>query len=148
MRSIVVGACFAALSICEARAQTPPVRRGEIVGHVANAATKTPLSNATVEITLAGAATPASRVITNDAGAFRAVGLALGRYTVSTRVLAFRPLEVRAVDLLSSAPRADVGVVALTPAPQELQAVEVIIHREDVQLAPDRNTFTVRDMPT
>src|SRR6185436_5112054 len=30
----------------------------------------------------------------------------------------------------------------------ELQAVEVIVHRQDVLLAPDRNTFVVKDMPT
>jgi len=38
--------------------------------------------------------------------------------------------------------------VSLTAAPLELQAAVVTAVRPDVQLAPDRSTFVVRDMPT
>ncbi|MGH7616059.1 MAG: TonB-dependent receptor plug domain-containing protein, partial [Gemmatimonadaceae bacterium] len=42
---------------------------------------------------------------------------------------------------------ADVGTVRLVAAALELQSVAVTEKRSDVQLAPDRNTYVVRDMP-
>lgn len=130
-----------------AQGTTAP-RRGEILGRVVNAAAKTAIANATVEVTIAGAATPAGRAVTTADGAFRVQNLALGRYRVLIRAIGYRPVEVQAVDIVSVSPRTDVGTVALTASPLELQAVEVIVHRQEVLLAPDRNTFVVKDMPT
>src|SRR4029077_15774896 len=42
----------------------------------------------------------------------------------------------------------DVGSVFLNPAPVQLQALQVNGQKQEVQLAPDRNTYIVRDMPT
>ncbi len=113
-----------------------------------NSATKSPISNANIEVTIAGATTPAGRAVTTADGTFRIQNLALGRYRVLIRALGYRPVEVQAVDIVSAAPRTDIGTVALTASAVELQAVEVIVHRQDVLLAPDRNTFVVKDMPT
>jgi hypothetical protein len=113
-----------------------------------NSATKAAIPNANIEVTIAGAATPAGRGVTTADGAFRIQNLALGRYRVLIRALGYRPLEVQAVDIVSASPRTDLGTVALTASAVELQAVEVIVHRQDVLLAPDRNTFVVKDMPT
>ncbi len=49
------------------------------------------------------------------------------------------------VDAASKAPI--VGTVSLVAAPLELQSVAVTETRPDIQLAPDRNTYVVRDMP-
>ena len=113
-----------------------------------NSATKAAIPNANIEVTIAGAATPAGRAVTTADGAFRIQNLALGRYRVLIRALGYRPVEVQAVDIVSASPRTDLGTVALTASAVELQAVEVIVHRQDVLLAPDRNTFVVKDMPT
>ena len=126
----------------------PAARRGDIHGRVVNAGTKAPLGGATIEATIGGATSATARALTTADGSFRIPNLALGRYRVMIRALGYRPVEVQAVDVVSAIPRTDVGTVALTAAPLELQAVEVIVHREDVQLAPDRNTFVVRDMPS
>ncbi len=125
-----------------------PARRGEIHGRVINSANKASVGIATIEVTLGNATTPAGRVTANSDGIFRLQNLAVGRYRVQVRALGYRPVDIRNVDISSSVPRADVGTVTLTATPVELQTVEVIIHRQDVQLAPDRNTFVVRDMPT
>ena len=113
-----------------------------------NSATKAAIQNANIEVTIAGATTPAGRAVTTADGAFRIQNLALGRYRVLIRALGYRPVEVQAVDIVSASPRTDIGSVALTASAVELQAVEVIVHRQDVLLAPDRNTFVVKDMPT
>ena len=130
-----------------AQVTTPP-RRGEIRGVAVNATTKAAIPNANIEVTIAGAATPAGRAVTTADGTFRIQSLALGRYRVLIRALGYRPVEVQAVDIVSASPRTDIGTVALTASAVELQAVEVIVHRQDVLLAPDRNTFVVKDMPT
>src|SRR5262249_46703370 len=117
-------------------------------GIVVNSASKSAISTATVEVTIAGAATAAASTSTSADGSFRVPNLALGRYRVLIRALGFRPVEVQAVDIVSASPRTDIGTVALTATAIELQAVEVIVHRQDVLLAPDRSTIVVRDMPT
>ncbi len=148
-RIAAAAAGILALAASLAAAQgTPAATRGDIHGRVVNAATKTPLGGATIEATIGGATAPLARALSTANGSFRIPNLGLGRYSIMIRVLGYRPVEVQAVDIVSAAPRTDVGTVALTAAPLELQAVEVIVHREDVQLAPDRNTFVVRDMPS
>jgi len=130
-------------------AQATSARRGEILGRVTNATAKTPVANANVEVTVSGATTVVGRAVSTAEGGFRVSSLALGaRYRVLIRALGYKPVEVVEVDLFSSAPRADLGTIALTAAPTELEAVETIVHRADILLAPDRNTFVVRDMPT
>ncbi|MEP6780314.1 MAG: TonB-dependent receptor [Gemmatimonadaceae bacterium] len=149
VRYVAVATILFALASHAALAQSAAAqRRGEIHGLVISLAAKSAIPGATVEVTLAGAASPAGRAATAANGAFRVPGLALGRYTVLIRALGFRPVEVQAVDIVSASPRTDIGSIALTVTAIELQAVEVIVHRQDVLLAPDRNTFTVKDMPT
>ncbi|MEO7454758.1 MAG: TonB-dependent receptor [Gemmatimonadaceae bacterium] len=145
--AVVASLAFGTTSSASSQNTTTP-RRGEIHGRIVSAAAKAPIASATVEVTIAGATTPVSRVTTTADGAFRVPALALGRYRVMIRALGYRPVEVQAVDIVSAAPRTDVGTIVLTAAALELQAVEVIVHRQDVQLAPDRNTFVVRDMPS
>jgi outer membrane receptor for ferrienterochelin and colicin len=144
----VAAALFVFVSGSAMAQATPAARRGEIHGRVVNAAGSTPIANANIEVTIAGAATPAGRVVTAADGLFRVPNLALGRYHVLVRALGFRPVDVQAVDIVSASPRTDVGNVTLTASPLELQAVEVVVHRQDVLLAPDRNVIVVKDMPT
>lgn len=149
LRHVAVVAVLTTLSRTSVAAQaSAPPRRGEIFGIVVDAASKLPIASATIEVVVAGAATPAARTVTTPAGAFRVQNLALGRYHVTIRALGFRPVDVQAVDVVSSAPRADIGTIALTATATELQTVEVVVLKQDVLLAPDRNTFVVKDMPT
>ena len=149
VRFVTVATLLFVLADHSAQAQGAfPQRRGEIRGLVVNAAAKAAIPGATVEVTLAGAETPAGRAVTAANGTFRVIGLALGRYRVFIRALGFRPVEVQAVDIVSASPRTGIGSIAPTVTAIELQAVEVIVNKQDVLLAPDRNTFTVKDMPT
>ena len=102
---------------------------------------------ATVEVTSVGAAIPAGRSSTAADGSFVIKGLRPGRYRVRVRALGYTP-HVIPIEITASAPNADVGTVALVAAPVELQAVDVTGQRQDVEMAPDRNTYIVRDMPT
>ncbi len=123
-----------------AAAQDIPATGGEIRGHVINAATKAPISTAKV-------AAATVQTSTDVDGAFRLQGLQPGRYRVRILALGYAPREL-AVEISPAAPSVDVGKVTLTAAVVVLQPLQVTGQKQDVELAPDRNIYVVRDMPT
>src|SRR5881296_1672557 len=122
-----------------AAAQSIPATGGEIRGHVINAATKAPISTAKV-------AAAAVQTSTDIDGAFRLHGLQPGRYRVRILALGYGPREL-AVEISPAAPSVDVGTVTLTAAVVVLQPLQVTGQKQDVELAPDRNIYVLRDMP-
>ena len=121
---------------------------GAITGHVVASATKTPISVATVDVKIVGAATSAARAATGTDGSFRIEGLQPGRYSVRIRALGYTPRPLPPIELRLSSSNYDVGTVFLNAAPVQLQSLQVNGQKQEVQLAPDRNTYIVRDMPT
>jgi len=150
-RSVATATLMVLSAYFPAAAQTIPTTStavsGEVRGHVTNAASKTALGNATVEVTTTGATAPAGRASTGADGNFVIKGLQTGRYRVRIRALGYAPRLIP-IEISSSSPSADVGTIALTSVPVELQAVDVTGQRQNVELAPDRSTYIVRDMPT
>lgn len=129
-------------------ASTALARSGDVRGRVVNAAGQAPICIATVVVVPAGSTTAAGRTATNADGVFRVVGLRPGRYRVRIRAIGFTPRELPPVEIGAS-PSVDIGTVMLTAAPLELQAVAVTgAQQRAVELAPDRNTYVVHDMPT
>ena len=127
---------------------SPIASPGEIRGRVLSAVAKEPIGIATVEVFRLGTMVSAARASTAVDGGFRIEGLAPGRYRVQIRALGYTPKEFRSVDIGSTSSLSiDLGAVALVAAPLQLQSVQVTTQRQVVQLAPDRNTYVVRDMP-
>ncbi len=127
---------------------TPAAQRGDLRGRVVNAAGQRPIGVATVVVVPVGSTVAAGRTATNADGVFRIAGLRPGRYRVRVRAIGYTPRELPPVEITAATPNADVGTVALTAAALELQSVAVTGQQRDVQLAPDRTTYVVRDMPT
>jgi outer membrane cobalamin receptor len=119
---------------------------GGIRGRVVNAASKMPIVGATADVTAPGSGVSLARAASGADGVFHAQGLKPGRYHLRVRALGYTPWDMASVDVASSS--VDVGTVALTSAPLELESITVTQTRDAVQLAPDRNTYVVRDMPT
>jgi outer membrane cobalamin receptor len=119
---------------------------GEIHGRVVNAASKTPIVGAMVDVTGPGSGVSVARAASGADGVFHAQGLKPGRYHVHIRGLGYTPWDIASITVASSS--VDIGTVALTAAALELESIAVTQRRQDVQLAPDRNTYVVRDMPT
>lgn len=139
---------LATLIVLAARSPAAAQTRGEIRGRVVEAASQTPIGTATVSVTGPGAAAPAASASSDTDGTFRVGNLRPGRYRVRIRAMGYTPRLLPPVEILASAPRVDVGSVVLTPSPVELVPIEVRAQQADVQLAPDRNTFVVRDLPS
>jgi len=122
-------------------------RAGEIRGRLVNAASQTALSGAPVEVTRQGQTASVARAMTSADGNFLVTGLAPGRYRVRVRALGFAPRDLDA-EIGAASPSVNLGTIDLTAAPVELKSMEVTGKRQDVQFAPDRSTYVVKDMPT
>ena len=143
LAALLLGAALVPL-MAPALAQAPG--SGELRGRVVNAAGQAPVVGATVDVTATAAGPVLARATSGADGSFRVERLRPGRYRVSVRWLGYLPRVLPAVNVTTAS--VDVGTIALTAVPHELQAVTVTQRREAVQLAPDRNTYVVRDMPT
>ncbi len=121
---------------------------GDVRGRVVNAAGGAPIATATVQIVGTNDTVTIARAPVRADGGFRVSGLALGRYRVLARALGFGPRAVP-FTLTAANPSADVGPVSMTVAATELQRLTITEQAvRQVELAPDRNTYTVSDMPT
>jgi outer membrane receptor protein involved in Fe transport len=125
---------------------TAPQAAGRITGTVVHAASGQPVASAAVAVRSARDSSLVGGGYTRPDGTFRIDGLRPGSYTVRVRVIGFAPL-VKAVVVTPAAPAAEVGKLALTPVAAELSSVTVTAQQEAVALAPDRNSYTVKDMP-
>ena len=142
-------AAFAFLPIGRADAQTPsPTITGVISGHVIDSASSQPVSRAIIDVRKVGATAVVATATTTDDGSFRIEGLANGRYTIRVRGVGYTPRPLPTVEIETASQTIDLGTVYLNMAPVRLQSLSVIGQKQDVQLAPDRNTYVVHDMPT
>lgn len=127
----------------------PDAGRGEAHGRIVSAVNGSPIRSATVEVIGApDSLVIAARVPVRPDGSFRADGLANGSYRVRVRALGFAPTRTPVFTITAAAAIIDVGTVSLISAAVELQRLTVSEARRAVELAPDRTTYTVRDMPT
>jgi len=130
-----------------AAATQAAAQSGDIHGRVVDAASKAPVAAATVDVT--GIGTPAAaHVATGTDGSFRIPDLQPGRYRVRIQAIGFTPRLLTTIEISPSTPSVDVGTVTLAAAVVVLQPLQVTGQRQDVELAPDRNIYVVRDMPT
>ena len=119
-----------------------------IHGRVVRAASNAAIVSATIDVLNVTTGGPAGRVTSTADGTFRVEALSVGRYRVTVRALGFAARTLPAVALTASQPDVDVGDVALTEIPLQLETQAVTAHREVVQMQPDRTSYVVRDMPT
>jgi ferric enterobactin receptor len=132
-----------------ARAGIPGMQAGgRITGTVVNARTSQPINVAAVAIRNAGDSALVGGGFTKADGSFRIEGLRPGLYTVRVRVLGYAPVVKRDVRITPTEAAADVGQLTLTPVATELSAVAVTSERSEVALAPDRNSYDVKNMPS
>lgn len=80
-------------------------------------------------------------------GSFRVDGLPPGKYAVRVRALGYAPFVKEGVVVTPAALHVDLGRVALGQIAAQLSSVSVTAEREAAALAPDRNTYQVKDMP-
>jgi ferric enterobactin receptor len=147
---LVLTLAVATLASTSAIAQniaTPP-GRGEIRGRVIDGQSQAPVPNARVELIGLGSADSLRRAVTGADGRFRVSGLRAGSYRLRVASIGFAQREIAQLTVGTSAPTVDAGTIALTRSAVELNAVAIRDRKEAVELAPDRNAYVVKDMPS
>ena len=147
-RSLLIGSLsFCATLSSIAGAQAAP-KTGEIRGRLVETGTAQPISSGSITVRKAGADTSfAGGALPKEDGTFRVEGLAAGRYTVRVRALGHLPVVKSAV-ITAAQPIVELGDVELKGAVTQLEGQTVVAERDEAALAPDRNTYSTKNMAT
>ena len=122
--------------------------RHELRGRVVSSAGSAPIAHALVDVLALGGTTVLERGSTADDGSFRIDGVRAGVVRVRVRALGYSPRVLDSVRVADGAAPQSLGVIALTVAPLELQKLVVTGTHREIDLAPDRSSYAVRNMPT
>jgi outer membrane receptor protein involved in Fe transport len=117
-----------------------------VTGTVLRAGSSAPIPGAAVGVRTATDSALIGGAFTEENGSFRIDGLPAGRYIVRVRVMGFAPVQRNDVMVSAAAP-VDLGRIELTPIATVLSDVTVTAAQTDVAVAPDRTSYTVKDMP-
>ena len=120
---------------------------GELRGRLVNAASKVAIDVGTADVLTMGNDAVLARGRVGADGRFRIEGVRPGRYRLRVRAIGYTPRELSSI-VMGATRGVDVGTLELTAAASELQSVVVTAPKQEVLLAPDRNTYAVRDMAT
>ncbi len=153
VRAAVLVLSFAALPSHAVHAQASAPRSavapadGEIRGRIVNVANKLAVDVGTVDVLRLTSEVVVARATVGVDGRFRVLGVRPGRYRLRVRAIGYTPRELPVI-VMGSSGNLEVGTLELTAAAAELQSVVVTAPKDEVLLAPDRNTYSVRDMAT
>jgi ferric enterobactin receptor len=125
-----------------------PAAGGEIVGKLVEAGTAVAITSGSVTVRRASDTAFAGGALPRADGSFRVDGLVPGRYTVRVRALGHAPLVRTDVVLSAEKPSVDLGALELSVVATKLEGQTVVAEREEVALAPDRNSYSTKNMTT
>lgn len=119
---------------------------GELRGSVQDAASLRVLGSASVAVYSVRDSSLVTGTMTRSDGGFRIEGVRPGRYYVRASYIGYAPATVGDIAILPNALQVDLGAIRLAQSAVAIEGVTASIERSQVSLAPDRNTFAVRDM--
>ena len=148
-RSLLVGSlCFIAAISSTASAQSA-TKAGEIRGRLVESGTNRPITGGSITVRRVGTDTSfAGGALPKADGTFRVEGLVAGRYSVRIRALGFAPVVKSPVVVSAAQPIVELGDIELKGTVTTLEGQTVVAEREEVTLAPDRNTYSTKNMAT
>jgi outer membrane receptor protein involved in Fe transport len=130
----------------------PPARAagapGEIIGRLAEAGSGRAVAGGSVTVRRAIDTAFAGGALPKADGSFRVDGLVPGRYTLRVRALGYAPLVRGDVVISAEKPVVDLGALELSTVATKLEGQVVVAEREEVALAPDRNSYSTKNMTT
>ncbi len=120
---------------------------GRITGTVVSSGTGQPVSGASVAVRSTRDTALVGGGFANADGVFHIEGVGPGQYTVRVRIIGFAPVVKNEITVTRSVTTVDLGRIELAPVATELATVAVTADRAEVTVAPDRTSYTVKDMP-
>ncbi len=125
-----------------------PAGVGEIRGRSVDAAGTRSVTSGSITVRRTADTAFAGGTLLRADGSFLVDGLAPGRYTVRVRALGFAPLVRPDVVISAERPVVDLGTLSLSGVVAKLEGQVVTAEREEVTLAPDRNSYSTKNMTT
>lgn len=119
---------------------------GEIRGKVVDSASGQPVTGGSVTVRRAGDSSFAGGSLPRADGSFRVDGLLAGRYTLRVRALGFRQVVLGDLVISAARPILDVGPIGLRTVAARLRGMEVVAEREETVIAPDRISYSTKNM--
>lgn len=119
---------------------------GEVRGSVVDASGE-PVRSASVGVRSARDSSLVNGALTGADGSFRIEGMRPGRYFLRVSALGHQPITRSGITLTPAQPVADVGTIRLAAGALQIEGLSVTAERAEARLAPDRNVYSVRDMP-
>src|SRR4051812_6956618 len=126
----------------------PPAGVGQIAGRLIDSVSGHAVAGGSIAVRRAEDSTFAGGALPKDDGSFRVDGLIPGRYTLRVRAIGFAPVLRSNIVITKEKPILDVGVIGLHVSAVKLDAAQVVAEREETVLAPDRNSYSVKNMTT
>jgi outer membrane receptor protein involved in Fe transport len=123
----------------------PQAGSGVIRGTVLDAATGQPVASASVGVWNAADSVLVTGAVAGPDGVFRIEGLRPGSYYLKVGGLGYAAASPT-VSLTPQAQQADLGQIRLAASAVALEGLEVTAERSAVSLAPDRNTYSAREL--
>jgi ferric enterobactin receptor len=142
-------ALMCALDLAAGQTGSPPrapAGPGEIRGRLVDSASGRSVATGSIAVRRVGDSTFVSGALPKEDGSFRVDGLRPGRYTLRVRAIGFAPVVRNDIAITADRPVVDLGAVGLTVVATKLDATQTVAEREDVVLAPDRTTYSVKNM--
>jgi ferric enterobactin receptor len=122
---------------------------GEIRGSLVEAGSTRAIGGGSVTVRHAGGDTSfAGGALPHPDGSFKVDGLTPGRYTLRVRALGYAPLVRAGIVVSVEQPVAELGALSLSQVATKLEGQVVTAEREEVALAPDRNSYSTKNMTT
>jgi len=121
---------------------------GEILGRLVDSVSGRAVTGGSVAVRRAEDSTFASGALPKETGSFRVDGLVPGRDTLRVRAIGFAPVVRSNIVVSREKPIVDVGSIMLTTVATKLETAHVVAEREETVLAPDRNSYSVKNMTT
>ena len=121
---------------------------GEIRGRLVEQGSDRPITGGSITVRRASDTSFAGGALPRADGTFRVEGLAPGRYTLRIRALGYTPLVRADLAISAAQPMIDLGTLALAMAATTLESQVVVAERDEVALAPDRNSYSTKNMTT
>lgn len=115
---------------------------GTITGRIVDAESGYPLEYATISVFHGSDSSLASGATTNTQGEF-IVQVPLGRYYARLQFLSYGSAYQSNIELTADNSQVNLGSLELAPDSQQLEEVEVVAEKDQVQLALDKRIFNV-----
>lgn len=146
-RAFHAALCLALAAVQRVPAQTTGQATGEIHGRLIDSTSGRGVATGSIAVHRTGDSTFLGGALPRNDGSFKVDGLRPGRYTVRIRAIGYAPIVRNDVAVRAPNSSVDLGTLALHAVAAKLAATQTVAEREDVVLAPDRTSYSVKNMP-